>query len=87
MEASRNYSYFPKGDSAFVSNYRSISLLNNFSKLLEFGLERILMMVYVVQNYLASFRLHPSSGMWKFYKKPQRFGEWICLRPQVDGAG
>jgi hypothetical protein len=19
-------------------------------------------------------------------KRPQRFGEWICLRPQVDGA-
>jgi hypothetical protein len=51
-------------------------------------LERILMMVYVVQNYLASFfGLCPSSGMWKFYKRPQRFGDWICLRPQVDGAG
>jgi hypothetical protein len=20
-------------------------------------------------------------------KIPQRFGDWICLRPQVDGAG
>jgi hypothetical protein len=20
-------------------------------------------------------------------KRPQRFGDWICLRPQVDGAG
>jgi hypothetical protein len=30
-------------------------------------------MVYVVQNYLASFGLCPSSGMWKFYKRPQRF--------------
>jgi hypothetical protein len=50
-------------------------------------LERILIMVYVVQNYLASFGLYPSSGMWKFYKRPQRFGDWICLRPQVDGAG
>jgi hypothetical protein len=22
--------------------------------------------------------------MWKFYKRPQRFGDWICLHPQVD---
>jgi hypothetical protein len=36
-------------------------------------LERILTMVYVVQNYLASFGLYPSSGMWKFYKRLQRF--------------
>jgi hypothetical protein len=50
-------------------------------------LERILTMVYVVQNYLVSFGLCPSSGMWKFYKRPQRFRDWICLRPQVDGAG
>jgi hypothetical protein len=21
------------------------------------------------------------------YKRPQRFGDWICLRPQVDGTG
>jgi hypothetical protein len=40
-------------------------------------------MVYVVQNYLASFGLYPSSGMWKFYKKPQRFGDWTCLRNVV----
>jgi hypothetical protein len=20
-------------------------------------------------------------------QRPQRFGDWICLRPQVDGAG
>jgi hypothetical protein len=20
------------------------------------------------------------------HKRPQRFGDWICLRPQVDGA-
>jgi hypothetical protein len=38
-----------------------------------------------VQNYLASFGLCPSSGIWKFYKRPQRFGDWICLHPQVDG--
>jgi hypothetical protein len=37
-----------------------------------------------VQNYLASFGLCPSSGMWKFYKITQRFGDWFCLRPQVD---
>jgi hypothetical protein len=37
------------------------------------------MMVYVVQNYLAYFGLCPSSGMWKFYKRPQRFRDWICL--------
>jgi hypothetical protein len=36
------------------------------------------MMVYVVQNYLASFGLYSSSGMWKFYKRPQRLGDWIC---------
>jgi hypothetical protein len=36
-------------------------------------------MVYVVQNYLASFGLCPSSGMWKFYERPQCFGDWICL--------
>jgi hypothetical protein len=52
-----------------------------------FRLERILTMVYVVHNYLASFGLCPSSRMWKFYKRPQHFGDWICLRPQVDGAG
>jgi hypothetical protein len=50
-------------------------------------LERILTMVCVVQNYLASFWLCPSSRIWKFYKRPQRFGDWICLRPPVDGAG
>jgi hypothetical protein len=48
-------------------------------------LERILTMVYVVQIYLAFFGLYPSYGMWKFYKRP-RFGDWICLRPQVDGV-
>jgi hypothetical protein len=42
--------------------------------------------VVIAQNYLASFGLCPSSGMWKFYKRPQRFGDWISLRPQVDGA-
>jgi hypothetical protein len=36
---------------------------------------------------LTSFGLCLSSGMWKFYKRPQCFGDWICLRPQVDGAG
>jgi hypothetical protein len=41
----------------------------------------------IVQNYLTSFGLYPSSRMWKFYKRPQRFGDWICLRPQMDGAG
>jgi hypothetical protein len=39
-----------------------------------------------VQNYLASFGLCPSSGMWEFYKRSQRFGDWICLRLQVDGG-
>jgi hypothetical protein len=32
-------------------------------------LERILTVVCVVQNYLASFGLYPSSGMWEFYKR------------------
>jgi hypothetical protein len=29
--------------------------------------------IRVVQNYLASFGLYPSSGMWKFYKRPLTF--------------
>jgi hypothetical protein len=63
------------------------SALVNLGKYYYYWLERILTMVYFVQNYLASFGLYPSSGMWKFYKRAQRFGDWICLRPQVDGAG
>jgi hypothetical protein len=39
-----------------------------------------------LENYWACFGLYPSSCMWK-KKIPQRFGDWICLRPQVDGAG
>jgi hypothetical protein len=39
---------------------------------------------YVVQNYTVYFGLYPSSGIYD--KKSQRFGDWICLRPQVDGA-
>jgi hypothetical protein len=37
-----------------------------------------------VQNYKVYFGLYPSSGIYD--KKSQRFGDWICLRPQVDGA-
>jgi hypothetical protein len=44
-------------------------------------------MMYVVQNCWAYFGFYPTSGMWKFYKRPQHFGDGICLRPQVDGAG
>jgi hypothetical protein len=40
-------------------------------------------MVYVVQNYLASFGLYPSSGMWKFYKKTTTFRRLDLSRPQV----
>jgi hypothetical protein len=39
------------------------------------------------QSYWACFGLYPSSCMWKTKKILQRFGDWICLRPQVDGAG
>jgi hypothetical protein len=41
-------------------------------------------MVYDVQNYEVYFGLYPSSGIYD--KKSQRFRDWICLRPQVDGA-
>jgi hypothetical protein len=37
-----------------------------------------------IQNYEVYFGLYPSSGIYD--KKSQRFGDWICLRPQVDGA-
>jgi hypothetical protein len=46
-------------------------------------LERILTMVYVVQSYWACFGLYPVCGRQKI----PRFGDWICLRPQMDGAG
>jgi hypothetical protein len=36
-----------------------------------------------IQNYLAPFGLCPSSGIWKLYKRPQRFGDWIYLRNVV----
>jgi hypothetical protein len=36
-----------------------------------------------LQNYKVYFGLYPSSGIYD--KKSQRFGDWICLRPQVDG--
>jgi hypothetical protein len=38
-------------------------------------------MVYDVQNYEIYFGLYPSSGIYD--KKSQRFGDWICLRPQM----
>jgi hypothetical protein len=38
----------------------------------------------VVKNYKDYFGIYPSSGIYD--KKSQRFGDWICLRPQVDGA-
>jgi hypothetical protein len=41
-------------------------------------------MVYAVQNCKVYFGLYPPSGIYD--KKSQRFGDWICLRPQVDGA-
>jgi hypothetical protein len=34
-----------------------------------------------VQNYEVYFGLYPSSGIND--KNSQRFGDWICLRPQV----
>jgi hypothetical protein len=44
-------------------------------------------MVYVEHGYLVS-GLYPSSSVQKNKSdKTQRFGDWICLRPQVDGAG
>jgi hypothetical protein len=42
-------------------------------------LERILTMVYVVQNSQNFSGLSPSSDV----KKTRRFGNWICFRPQV----
>jgi hypothetical protein len=39
---------------------------------------------YTLQNCKVYFGLYPSSGIYD--KKSQRFGDWICLRPQVDGA-
>jgi hypothetical protein len=41
-------------------------------------------MVYAVQNYKVYFGLYPSSRIYD--KKSQLFGDWIYLRPQVDGA-
>jgi hypothetical protein len=41
-------------------------------------------MVYAVQNCKVYFGLYTSSGIYD--KKSQRFGDGICLRPQVDGA-
>jgi hypothetical protein len=43
-------------------------------------------MVYAVQNYKAYFGIYASSGIYKT-KNPQCFRDWICLHPQVDGAG
>jgi hypothetical protein len=40
-------------------------------------------MINILQDYWAYFGLYSSSSMWKT-KRPQRFGDWICLRPQVD---
>jgi hypothetical protein len=58
-------------------------LTGSKDSLLGWILESMIIILFV-QNYLASFGLCPSSGMWKFYKRPQRFGDWIYLRPQVD---
>jgi hypothetical protein len=44
------------------------------------ALERILTMVYVVQNSQNFSGLFSSSGI---PKKTRRFGNWICFRPQV----
>jgi hypothetical protein len=56
----------------FILNIRILHLYvfcgMYFTSVLNYRLERILTMVYVVQNYLASFGLYPSSGLWKFYK-------------------
>jgi hypothetical protein len=46
-------------------------------------LERILTMVYAAHF----FGLYESSGIYIYDKNSQHFGDWICLRPQVDGAG
>jgi hypothetical protein len=40
--------------------------------------------VFLIQNYEVYFGLYPSSGIND--KNSQRFGDWICLRPQVDGV-
>jgi hypothetical protein len=41
-------------------------------------------MVYDIQDYLVS-GLCPSSGILK-NRRTQRFGNWICFRPQVSPA-
>jgi hypothetical protein len=47
-------------------------------------------------NYLRLYRMNRAIGLVLDFihrlvggrqKIPQRFGDWICLRPQVDGAG
>jgi hypothetical protein len=48
--------------------------------------ERNLTMVYVVQSYWACFGLIHRLVCGR-QKIPQRFGDWICLRPQMDEAG
>jgi hypothetical protein len=40
-------------------------------------------MVYDIQDYWG-FGLCPSSGILK-NRRTQRFGKWICFRPQVSG--
>jgi hypothetical protein len=43
-------------------------------------------MVYVVQSYGALFWTL-SIVFYAEVRRPQRFGDWIGHRPQVDGAG
>jgi hypothetical protein len=65
----------------------SCSATQEFPNILWDRLERILTTVYVVQNYLASFfGLCPSSGMWMFYRRPQRFIVILFLSP-TDETG
>jgi hypothetical protein len=51
MNPELNFMFF------FITNLLILKQRNTYR------LERILTMVYVVQNYLASFGLYPSSGM------------------------
>jgi hypothetical protein len=42
---------------------------------------------YKAWNYIAIGLVSDSIHRPVEDKRPQRFGDWICLRPQVDGAG
>jgi hypothetical protein len=73
---------FNKGDSTIVSNYRSISILNNFSKIFEF----------IVYDHLYNFfkyRLNPSQhGFRKFSSTATSVVTYLnSIIPSVSSQG